>query len=98
MTPKEVLDFWFAGDPATHRKEWFEKSLDFDTSCGRFGDALRVAKEGKFCHWAETPRGALALIVLLDQFSRNLHRDSPEAFAADAKARQGGYRTAKGRR
>jgi uncharacterized protein (DUF924 family) len=88
MTPEEVLYFWFAGDPATHRKEWFEKSADFDASCQHFSEALRDAKRGKFDHWAETPRGALALIVLLDQFSRNLHRNSPEAFAADRKARE----------
>jgi uncharacterized protein (DUF924 family) len=88
MTPEQVLDFWFAGDPATHRKEWFEKSAEFDASCGRFADALRQAKSGALDHWAATPRGALALIVLLDQFPRNLHRNSPEAFAADAKARE----------
>jgi uncharacterized protein (DUF924 family) len=88
MRPEDVLHFWFAGDPATHRKEWFEKSDDFDASCGRFGDALQAAKEGNFDHWAETPHGALALIVLLDQFSRNLYRNSAEAFAADAKARE----------
>lgn len=87
MTPEKVLDFWFAGDPATHREEWFEKSVDFDASCARFAEALCDAKRGHFDHWAATPRGALALIVLLDQFSRNLHRNSPEAFAADAKAR-----------
>jgi uncharacterized protein (DUF924 family) len=87
-TPEQVLDFWFAGDPATHRKEWFEKSPEFDASCAQFADALRQAKNGALDHWAETPRGALALIVLLDQFSRNLHRNSPEAFAADAKARE----------
>jgi uncharacterized protein (DUF924 family) len=88
MTPEEVLDFWFVGDPTTHRKEWFEKSANFDASCGRFADALLNAKSGKFDHWAETPRGALALIVLLDQFSRNLHRNSPAAFSADAQARK----------
>ncbi len=88
MMSHEVLDFWFACDPSTFRKEWFEKSAEFDASCGRFADALRDAKNGRFDHWAETPRGALALIVLLDQFSRNLHRNSPEAFAADAKARE----------
>jgi uncharacterized protein (DUF924 family) len=88
MTAEEVLEFWFAGDPATHRKEWFEKSADFDASCARFSDALRDAKRGAFDQWAETPRGALALIVLLDQFSRNLHRNSPEAFAADCQARE----------
>src|SRR5690242_14810005 len=88
MRPEEVLEFWFAGDPARHREEWFQKNAEFDTSCGRFAGALRDAKSGLFDHWAETPCGALALIVLLDQFSRNLHRNSPEAFAADAKARE----------
>jgi uncharacterized protein (DUF924 family) len=88
MTPEQVLDFWFAGDPATFRKEWFEKSDAFDASCVQFADALRDAKNGAFDHWADTPGGALALIILLDQFPRNLHRDSPEAFAADTKARQ----------
>jgi len=87
MTPDEVLAFWFAGGPATHRKEWFEKTDAFDAACGRFANALRDARAGVFDHWTATPRGALALIILLDQFSRNLHRNSPEAFAADAKAR-----------
>ena len=86
MTPDEVLDFWFAGDPAAHRKVWFEKDAEFDAACSRFADALRDARAGAFDHWTDTPRGTLALIILLDQFSRNLHRGSPEAFAADAKA------------
>lgn len=88
MTPEQVLDFWFAGDLATHRKEWFEKSAEFDATCARFAAALREARDGRLDHWAETPRGSLALIILLDQLSRNLHRGSPEAFAADAKARE----------
>lgn len=88
MTPDEVLDFWFVGDPAAHRKVWFEKDAEFDAACSRFADALRDARAGVFDHWTDTPRGTLALIVLLDQFSRNLHRGSPEAFAADAKARE----------
>jgi len=88
MTPDEVLQFWFDGDPATHRKVWFETDAAFDASCARFADALRDAKAGAFDHWTETARGTLALIILLDQFSRNLHRGSAEAFAADAKARE----------
>jgi uncharacterized protein (DUF924 family) len=88
MTHGEVLDFWFAGDPATHRKEWFEKTVEFDAACTRFADGLRDARTGAFDHWAETPRGTLALIILLDQFSRNLNRNSAEAFAADGKARE----------
>ena len=63
------------------------RTAAFDSSCARFADALRDAKAGAFDHWTETPRGALALVILLDQFSRNLHRESPEAFAADTKAR-----------
>jgi uncharacterized protein (DUF924 family) len=86
MTPDEVLDFWFASDPTAHRKVWFEKHAEFDAACSRFADALRDARAGAFDHWTATPRGTLALIILLDQFSRNLHRGSPEAFAADAKA------------
>jgi uncharacterized protein (DUF924 family) len=87
ITPDDVLDFWFGGDAAAQRKVWFEKNADFDAACARFIDALRQAKTGALDHWAGTPRGALALIILLDQFPRNLHRGSPEAFAADAKAR-----------
>jgi uncharacterized protein (DUF924 family) len=88
MTEDEVLDYWFAGDPATHRAVWFEQDPDFDAACTRFADALRDAKSGALERWTATPSGTLALIILLDQFSRNLHRGSPESFAADAKARQ----------
>jgi uncharacterized protein (DUF924 family) len=87
MTPEDVLSFWFAGDPSRKRTIWFEKDDAFDTSCGAFAAALAQAKAGALDDWATTPRGALALVILLDQFSRNLHRGSPVAFAADAKAR-----------
>ena len=87
ITPDEVLNFWFDGDPSVWREVWFEKDSEFDSSCARFADALQDARQGAYDHWTHTPRGTLALVILLDQFSRNLHRDSPEAFAADAKAR-----------
>ncbi|HME23664.1 MAG TPA: DUF924 family protein [Acetobacteraceae bacterium] len=87
MTPDDVLEFWFAGDPTAFRKLWFKSNTEFDTACTRFADALCGAKAGVLDHWTATPRGTLALIILLDQFSRNLHRGSPDAFAADAKAR-----------
>ena len=83
----EVLDFWFAGDPATHRKVWFEKDAAFDTACADLAAARDSAKSGALDSWAETPKGGLALLILLDQLSRNLHRGTGEAFAADAKAR-----------
>ena len=88
MTQDEVLDFWFAGDAAAFRETWFKQNTDFDTACTRFANALREARTGALDHWTATPHGTLALIILLDQFSRNLHRGSPEAFAADARARE----------
>ena len=85
--PDNVLAFWFADGPSVRRKLWFEKNLDFDVACGDFADELAAAKRGELDHWADTARGALALLILLDQFSRNLHRGSAETFAADAQAR-----------
>lgn len=84
--PEEVMDFWFAGDPSLARPVWFEKSTGFDAACARFAAARDQAKAGGLDHWIATPHGALALVILLDQFSRNLHRGSAEAFAADRKA------------
>jgi len=85
--PIDVLNFWFAGDPATQRKVWFEKDAAFDAACADLATARDLAKTGAFDAWADTPRGGLALLILLDQLSRNLHRGTAEAFAADAKAR-----------
>jgi uncharacterized protein (DUF924 family) len=47
----------------------------------RFGEVLEQARRGELDHWAETPRGRLALIIVLDQFSRNIYRDSPLSYA-----------------
>ncbi len=87
IAPDDVLDFWFAGDGTRYRAAWFRQDPAFDAECESFADALQAARRGAFDHWANSPRGMLALIVLLDQFSRNLHRGSPKAFAADAQAR-----------
>jgi uncharacterized protein (DUF924 family) len=86
VTPQHVLDFWFDGDPATRQKKWFEKSPDFDAACCTFTAAIRAARSGRFDYWALTPKGGLALIVLLDQLSRNVFRGAAEAFAADPHA------------
>ena len=72
---EERLRFWFQGGDAVDREIGV-----------RFGDALPRAAAGKFNGWAATPRGRLALIVLLDQFSRNLYRGTERAFANDARA------------
>ena len=86
MTQDEVLAFWFNGDPGTRRAVWFRKDADFDAACVGFSAARDQAKAGLYDSWSDTPRGALALLILLDQLSRNLHRGSAEAFAADPKA------------
>jgi len=82
---KDILDFWFAAD----EKKWFAGDAGFDAEIAeRFGAAHETAKAGGYDSWAATPDGALALIILLDQFPRNIHRGTPLAFAADEKARE----------
>ncbi|WP_431283543.1 DUF924 family protein [Humitalea sp. 24SJ18S-53] len=79
---KALLDFWFADGPDTWRKAWFLRDDAFDAELrARFGDLAPPDD------WAETPHGALALCLLLDQLPRNLNRGSPAAFASDARAR-----------
>ena len=85
-TPADVLDFWFDGDPTASRPVWFQKDDAFDAACARFSAARDAAKAGAYDAWTATPHGTLALLILLDQLSRNLHRGSAEAFAADPKA------------
>lgn len=95
MSPRAaaVLAFWFAGidrDGAVgerHTRRWFMGGEAFDQQC-RDGFAVDVeAALGGDCDgWAETPRGRLALVLLLDQLSRNLFRGSARAFAGDAAA------------
>ena len=87
IAPDDVLEFWFKDDHTLFRAEWFVAAPLFDASCTSFAEALKAARNGSLDHWTGSPRGVLALIVLLDQFSRNLHRGSPEAYAADAQAR-----------
>lgn len=85
-----VLRFWF-GEPGTDppSEMWFRKDGATDRHIrDAFGEDLACARSGELDHWARTPRGALALVILLDQMSRNVHRDSPEAFAADGRAQK----------
>ena len=87
---EEILEFWF-GRPGTAaygstRKEWFRKDPAFDAAIrARFGGAIGAALAGGFADWI-APRGKLARIVLLDQFTRNSFRGTPQAFAGDAPA------------
>ncbi len=86
-----VLDFWFGapGTPehGTTRDVWFRKDPGFDEEIRRaFGNAVESALAGDYAAWDATAPGALAGVVLLDQFTRNLFRDTPRAFAGDAQA------------
>jgi uncharacterized protein (DUF924 family) len=88
LQPSDILDFWFEGDAAERRDKWFEKDAAFDSLCAAFTAAIRDARTGCFDFWAVTPQGALALIILLDQLSRNVFRGSAESYAADPHARE----------
>lgn len=79
-----IWAFWFA--PA-HAAKWYEKDPAFDAAIrARFGKLHEAATAGALDHWPVTAHGALALILLLDQFSRNLYRDDARAYAGDARA------------
>jgi uncharacterized protein (DUF924 family) len=87
LTPTDVLAFWFGPPPHATRDVWFRKAPAFDAAIReRFGAAVTAALSGEFTTWDATPQGALARVILLDQFTRNLHRDTPLAFAGDTQA------------
>lgn len=84
-TPGAILDFWFS-DRA--RPLWFARDAGFDAEIGRrFAATHEAAMGGRLDDWQGSAEGALALVIVLDQFSRNLHRGSARAFACDARAR-----------
>jgi len=90
---EDVLELWFGqldedgrADDA-HRQRWFRKDPDFDALLReRFGALHEAVAAGERPAWRETPRGRLATIVVLDQLSRNLHRDTARMFENDAEA------------
>lgn len=87
-TAADILAFWFADGPDSFREAWFKRDDAFDAEIrARFGAMIAPGRAGALDAWAEAPEGALALLVLLDQFPRNIHRGSAEAFAADEHAR-----------
>tara|TARA_R110002020_G_scaffold12525_3_gene45881 strand:- start:1308 stop:1850 length:543 start_codon:yes stop_codon:yes gene_type:complete len=81
---QDVIDFWFVQHGSD---DWFGGKPEFDAAlAGRFADNHPVVARGEAWHWRTTPEGRLAEIIVLDQFSRQLHRGSPEAFAQDKMA------------
>lgn len=83
VQPDDIVDFWFSAGP----EKWFKKDKDFDREIeDRFAAVHAAAARGERDHWQEDAQGAMALVILLDQFPRNMYRDTPEAFATDGKA------------
>jgi uncharacterized protein (DUF924 family) len=82
--PDDVLAFWRAAGP----QKWYNKDSDLDDEITRrFLATYEAAIAGPLSHWEDTPEGALALLITLDQFPRNMFRGSPRTFAADGLAR-----------
>lgn len=85
MTPEEVIHFWRDAGP----QRWFSNDPTFDDMCElAFEDACDQALAGKLDSWMASADGALALLLLLDQLPRNIHRGTPRAYAGDAHARE----------
>jgi uncharacterized protein (DUF924 family) len=87
-TPADVLKFWWDAGP----EAWFRSDPAFDARVRIvLGPASEAAAARRLDGWAETPHGALARIILLDQVPRNIHRGTPAAFACDPLALEAAY-------
>jgi uncharacterized protein (DUF924 family) len=90
MTPEDVLDFWFGPleQRGKSRREWFRKDEKFDAEIRRrFGELHQRAARRELEAWRASEYPLLALVLILDQFSRNLYRGDPRAYAQDEHAR-----------
>ena len=80
-TAQDVLDFWFS---VATEADWFAKSDEFDRRIAQdFGDTYEAAHRRELDGWMETPQGALALVIALDQFPRNMFRGSGRSFESN---------------
>ena len=91
MRAQEVLDFWFGreGEPGygEFRRAWFQKDPEFDRRIRyRFESLYAEAAAGELDDWKEEARSCLALVILLDQFPRNMYRGDPRTYATDRLA------------
>jgi uncharacterized protein (DUF924 family) len=83
----DILDFWLGPPPHATRDVWFRKDPAFDAEIARrFGAAVEAALAGEYRDWTANAHGTLARVLLLDQFTRNIFRDTPRAFAGDEQA------------
>ncbi len=90
---RDILDFWFLplADPGYGKKRdlWWDSTPELDAEIrSRFGALIERAVVGELDHWRKSPDGALALMLLCDQFTRNIWRKTARAFSGDAKARE----------
>ena len=86
-TPDDVLEFWFPPDSTRANAMWWGKDPRLDAEIReRFGPTLAAAKAGELDGWTATARGRAALIIVLDQLSRNIFRGDPRTYEADAQA------------
>lgn len=84
MNWQVIIDFWFRQTPP---ERWFMMDLGFDQTIARmFAESHRVASQGGYSSWRKNLEGRLAEILILDQFSRNIYRNQPQAFAQDELA------------
>ncbi len=85
VTPAEILAFWRAAG----RERWYERDDTFDADVsGRFLELWRKAATGGLSSWETTDEGALALVIILDQFPRNMFRGDSRTYSSDALARE----------
>lgn len=84
MNYSDIINFWYTQIPS---RNWFIKDPAFDTMLKRrFNGIHQQAVAGELVHWRQKPLGKLAEIIVLDQFSRNMFRDTPNAFSHDSQA------------
>jgi uncharacterized protein (DUF924 family) len=91
--PDSIRDFWFGSNPddvivaQQHSKLWWSKNPDTDQEIrNRFESHVQKTADHALAAWTESPRGLLALVLLTDQFTRNMYRHTPKAFQFDAMA------------
>ena len=96
VDPEEILSYWFPpgydADPETFRQQvvrWFQGGPEVGQEITKlFAPLLEQARQGELNWWADTPRGRLALVIVLDQFSRTVYKGTPLAYAQDPAALQ----------
>jgi uncharacterized protein (DUF924 family) len=86
MAPSDLIRFWFSDEA---RARWFDSTPEFDRLLrDRYLDLWELARTGGLTHWASTPEGALALVIVFDQLPLNMFRGEPRCFATEATSRE----------